>query len=358
MNGKMKDMRIGLSIVILLLSVLFCSCDKAETYHNGETTALTLNVGVLSSMPSLSKAEGDGTGTADPYEGIRTLRVIVVSKADAQGGRRILANQTFEVDGSDAPTSAVLETSVTVRNVPIGTADLYVIANEESIMGEGNGYTDEVLSGELYKEDDKLLVLDDGWNYFPKRYEDIARFGLPMSGKLEGVSIVPGGNPLGPVTLTRAVVKLCVTVENATAGDMTLQWLRFGEFVSDRVYMFREDGVSLDIPSDTKYRALEYGDENQPINLNLAAEANTNWQSVYIYPNFARKDPTGRNPYTLTIATENKTYGPSLLASDMNSMIRNTQLNITARITAAATIDIDYEFVEWTETEIIVPPFK
>lgn len=353
-----KKTSLRLLAATLLVPALLCGCSRSSVFQEGETTALTLNIGIQGSSVSLSKADGDGTGTADPYEGIRTLRVIVVSKADASGGRRILANQTFDVDNSANPTTAKLEATVKMQNVPIGTADLYVIANEESIMGEGNGYTDEVLSGEQYKEDDKLLVLDEGWKYFPKRYEDIARFGLPMSGKLEDVSIVPGGNPLGPVTLTRAVVKLCVTVENATAGDMTLQWLRFGEFVSDRVYMFREDGVSLDIPSDTKYRSLEYGDENQPINLNLAAEANTNWQSVYIYPNFARKDPTGRNPYTLTIATENKTYGPSLLASDMNSMIRNTQLNITARITAAATIDIDYEFVEWTETEIIVPPFK
>lgn len=345
---RLKTTHKAIHIVAAVISaVLLFGCEKVPLPNGGETTDLTLNIGVQSASPSLTKADGEG-GTAEAYEGIRTLRVIIVSKADAQGARRILYNVKDTVDGSEAPVTAVLSTSVTMKKVPVGLADIYVIANEESIMEEGMGYTDEVLLGDEYKEDDKLLVLNKEVEHFPKTYDDIARFGLPMSGKQENVEILPGNTgTIGPISLTRAVVKLNLTVENKTAGNITLDSLKSGEFVSDRVFMYRKDDVPLDIPEGTQYRSLEIGTD-----VDLAEGEKTNWQPVYIYPN-----NVSSNQYTLELTTTNKTYGPAPL-NDVHHMIRNTQFNITIRITASATIGIDYEQVDWTKKEITVPPFK
>ena len=38
-------------------------------------------------------------------------------------------------------------------------------------------------------------------------------------------------------------------------------------------------------------------------------------------------------------------------------MVRNTQFNILARITASATIQIDYSYVPWDEKDVDVPSF-
>lgn len=337
---------------------LFClaaivSCQQEEEMMSTvpETVTLTLNIGTQSSGSTSTRADDSNVL---PYEGIRTLRALVISDAADPKDRKILYNQKHSVDEStNNPASALLSTSLTLENIPVGQASIYLIANEESI---GMEYTDDVLTSDTYNEDNKLLLLDVGWKHFPKTYAEIKEHGLPMTGKSEGVDITTENQQIA-VSLDRAVVKLHLTVENATSDELTLDWVKFGNFVSDRVYLFRQS--QLDIPSSTLYKELRYPtDENSTLGVTLAVKAQTQWSPVYIYPNFAYKDPTGTNPYTLSIATDKKTYAPSLLSANINSMVRNTQFNILARITASATIEISYKFVPWEEKTVEVPPFN
>lgn len=307
-----------------------------------ETTTLTLHVGTQSPSASVTTKADDPNVL--PYEGLRTVRVIITDDSN----QRIEHNEIYEVDSSEAPAEAILNTTLTLQDVPVGPANIYVIANEESL---GMVYNDQA----LLDNDKKLEVVDDDWSHFPKTYDDIAANGLPMSAKLENQTI-SAGMPGISIQLDRAVVKLHLTVENATSGDLTLKWVKFGKFVSDRFYMFREQ--NLDIPTDTQYKELQYGDDNSPMDVTLAPNGvRTSWNPVYIYPNFAYKDPTGSNPYTLTLNTGVKEYGPSSLGRNLNSLVRNTQFNILARITATATVTISYEYVPWEKVEIDVPSF-
>lgn len=331
----------------LAVLALCGACEQEDTLPSaldGETTTLTLRVGTQSPSASVTTKADDPNVL--PYEGLRTVRVIITY----DNNQRIGYNVKHEVDKSTAPTSAVLETTLTLQDVPVGRANIYVIANEESLDTE---YTDENLLSNI--NNNKLEVIDEGWKHFPKTYDEIAEDGLPMSQKKEGVDIASGMGSLS-IDLDRAVVKLHLTVENATTGVLTLHWVRFGAFVSDRFFMFRAQ--NMDIPDETQYQELQYGSDVDPMDVELAANAKTNWYPVYIYPNFAYKNPTGSNPYTLTLKTGRETpYGPSLLNRNMNSLVRNTQLNILARITASATIFISYEYIPWETVTVDVPSF-
>ncbi len=343
-----RTFRIIICLFYLSIAVA-CQQEEEMTVIARETVTLTLNIGTQSSSSASTRADDPNVL---PYEGIRTLRVLVISDATDPKDRKILYNQKHNIDRSTSPTSATLKTTLILQDIPVGMASIYLIANEESI---GIEYTDEVLTGDTYKEDNKLLLLDMGWTHFPKTYNEIATYGLPMSGRDEHIDINANNTNIS-IALERAVVKLHLTVENATSADLTLEWVKFGNFISDRVYLFRQQ--NLDIPSTTLYKELRYPtDENKTLDVTLTEKTQTQWSSVYIYPNFAYKDPTGANPYTLSLATNKKEYSPSLLSANINSMVRNTQFNILARITASATIQIDYSFVPWDEKEVDVPSF-
>lgn len=346
----MRHTSIWISAVILLSMLFLCSCRKNEVMYTGETTTVTLNIGTQGDMSVSTRADDSNVM---PYEGIRTLRVIIVSPENDPAGRRILYNEKHILAGAP-PTEALLKTSVTLTNVPVGPASIYVIANEESII-EGEGYTNAVLESPEYINNEKLLVLDERWQFFPKRYDEIAENGLPMSGKLENTTIQ--ADAALSMELVRAVVKIHLTVENATIDDLTLKEVKFGKFISDRVFMFREDDVSLDIPENTQYKEQTYGGEEEPMDETLAANAKTDWRPIYILPNWAFKDQSGSNPYTLALRTDKKSYEASQFAANLNAMVRNTQFNITARITASANIEISYEQVDWTVVNISVPDF-
>lgn len=308
-----------------------------------ETTTLTLHIGTQSPSASVTTKADDSNVL--PYEGLRTVRVIITYDSN----RRIGYNVKHTVDDSQAPASAILNTKLILQDVPVGNANIYVIANEESL---GMEYDDQTLLENV--TNNKLEVVDENWSHFPKTYAEIAAHGLPMSAKLENQTISADMSGI-TIRLDRAVVKLHLTVENATGGDLTLHWVKFGAFISDRFYMYREQ--TMDIPAETQYKELQYGSDDEPMDVTLAANAQTQWRPVYIYPNYAYKDPIGSNPYTLTLKTGNKEYGPSSLGRNLNSLVRNTQFNILARITATARITISYNFVPWTPVDIDVPSF-
>lgn len=339
------------SIPLLLCIAVFVACQQEESLPGGNDKMVTLTLNIGTQTTGVSTRADDPN--VRPYEGIRTLRALVISDAAAPEDRKILYNQKHVIDGNTSPTFATLSTSLTLENIPVGKASIYLIANEESI---GTEYTNDKLTSQAYINDSKLLLLDEGWKHFPKTYKEIAGHGLPMSGKAEGIEITSDMQAIS-IKLERTVVKLHLTIENATSKELTLEWVKFGSFISDRVFLFRQS--QLDIPESTIYTDLRYPkDEAETLDVALAASAETDWQPVYIYPNFAYKNPTGANPYTLSLATSNKVYSPSLIGSDINSMVRNTQFNILARITASATINILYSFVPWEENEVNVPSFN
>lgn len=340
------------SIPLLLCIAVFVACQQEESLPGGNDKMVTLTLNIGTQTTGVSTRADDPN--VRPYEGIRTLRALVISDAAAPEDRKILYNEKHVIiKENTSPTSATLSTSLTLENIPVGKASIYLIANEESI---GTEYTNDKLTSQEYINDSKLLLLDEGWKHFPKRYEEIAEHGLPMSGKAEGIEITSDMQAIS-IKLERTVVKLHLTIENATSKELTLEWVKFGSFISDRVFLFRQS--QLDIPESTEYTVLRYPkDEAETLDVALAASAETDWQPVYIYPNFAYKNPTGANPYTLSLATSNKVYSPSLIGSDINSMVRNTQFNILARITASATINILYSFVPWEENEVNVPSFN
>lgn len=325
------------------LGAWFCACEGQADIPvaDGKTTTVTLRIGTNSSEGVTTRAENSNV---QPYEGLRTLRVIVtdVSKTN------ILYNNHFILDESEDPKEAKLTAKVELEAIPVGPANIYLIANEESL---GVEYTNETLQSN--SQNNKLEVKDESWTYFPATYEGIKENGLPMS---QSANVEIKENTPISISLDRAVVKIHLTVVNATAGDLILNWVKFGPFISDRFYMFREQ--ELDIPADTKYKELRYPENGNFENIVLKKDEATNWNSIYIYPNRAYSDPQKDNPYTLALGTNAKDYPASLFGINENVLIRNHQLNITARITASATISVDYEYVPWVKTPVDVPPFN
>ena len=173
------------SIPLLLCIAVFVACQQEESLPGGNDKMVTLTLNIGTQTTGVSTRADDPN--VRPYEGIRTLRALVISDAAAPEDRKILYNEKHVIiKENTSPTSATLSTSLTLENIPVGKASIYLIANEESI---GTEYTNDKLTSQEYINDSKLLLLDEGWKHFPKRYEEIAEHGLPMSGKAEGIEI-------------------------------------------------------------------------------------------------------------------------------------------------------------------------
>ena len=189
----MRRIRIGIYMLLAAgMIALWGSCQRDDS-PAGETAEVTLRFA--------TRAGGDGTGTANdpnalPNEGIKTLRVILY-KAGEDGAYSFYGSYHQTVDAT--PGGKVLETSMRIYDVPLGTYRFYVIANEESIgkeySSESSVETDLVtLSG----GERKLLIKDNGsvsetqgesYFYFPQKAEDIENHGLPMARILENVKV-------------------------------------------------------------------------------------------------------------------------------------------------------------------------
>lgn len=329
-------------IPTLLCLIIFIACQQEETSNgNGETTTVRLNIGGLST--------NNGQGgiryvDSSPYEGLRTLRVIVTDKAMTT----IHYNEKTTVAiNPENPTSADNTASITIPNVPIGEVNFYVIANEESI---GETYDDNTLMNDE-KDNNKLLFIDkEETPYFPKQGPDIRQYGLPMSGKKS--VIINKDTKAVSMELERAVTKIALTVENATSSDITLQDVIFGPFFGDRFYVFPEG--NLDVPNNSKYSQLSYTN----LNMIIPANKSTEKLSAYLYPTYAFTQGGTDNPYTIAIKTNVNEYGKLVFAPNVNSFRRNTQVNINARITTTTGITLKFEVTEWDNYTVNVPDFN
>ena len=329
-------------ILVCLSAVLLTSCQKQVS--EVQTGSVSLSIGLPG---SLDVEDGPWTKAyvdASQYEGIKTLRLIVISGTPDQEDRKILYNQ--KVEGLENASSY----KTTISNLPVGQMSFYAIANEESI---GMTYDDETILDNLIDGPEnagrrKLLFKDESRQYFPCTGRNIVDNGLPMSGNTDAT--ITGDQNI-KIELYRSVVKLALVVENTTTSEVNFESVSFGEFFADRYYMFRE--TTLDVPGDTKYIGKTY---DQPSIETIPAGGRTDTLSLYFYP--THPSFSGEAPFTIGIKTTENDYGQVLFAPTTSYFIRNTQINLLAQITTTVGITLSFTVQPWDDYTVDVPSFN
>ena len=191
----------------------------------------------------------------------------------------------------------------------------------------------------------KALLEDPDRTYFPKRFSEVnIDKGLPMSWIVRDYEVKAGsptGTPGEPLEaqLVRCVAKLNISMNNDLDSEINIKAVNFGTFFGDRLYLFGEQ--SLDVPGSTAYEAKSYPYETEADYIKIPAY--------------------GEKPYTIGFATLAKgTYPQKAFITEgaLNSIARNTQVNIRATLSVDARLILKYEVVDWGKKEITVPPFN
>lgn len=328
----------------LLFVCVLCSCSKSEEWiHHSKKATLILNIPMLQ-----SQTRGTVEGTSEE-NAIYNLRVVILS----QGAESI--NQTFKQTDLTSGT-------VTIENVPVGLVQMYVIANEAAL---GKDYSDlTVLRDEAITVDGKrkVLIKDEGRMHFPKRGSEFAAEnsnpettkGLPMSW-MKQFTVNPPAEESQKVNveLQRCVAKLKIIMQSTLSENITISEMNFGAFFGDRLFLFQEP-ERKDVPNDALYTHKDY------TGLDITIPANgEKILECYIYPSFAWKDES--TPYSIGFKTDKATYKPRYFIDNfpvLNSIARNTQVNITAKLSKPANINISFEVVPWTTEIVDVPSFN
>lgn len=342
-----------LTAAVVIAMAGICSCVEKPSPEAGETATVRLGIGI--SGNGIDVEEGPWTKAyveASQYEGLRTVRVIVTS-GDADS-REILHNGKITIDDT-APfdaASAVYE----ITGLPVGIPlNFYVIGNEESL---GMEYTDEVINDRL-DQNHKILFIDEAADIdsrlFPKTGPQIVTNGLPMTG-MTTETLSEGHQDIIYVDLYRSVLKISLTVENRTNTSIALNYIKFGPFFGDRFYLFRER--ELDVPSNTEYESKVYKVENI-----ATVEPSTTCDplSLYLYPAYSNTSSTSfdvyNSPFTLEMATSVRKYNPLVFATNTNSFVRNTQVNIHASITTTGA-NVAFTVSDWDSYTFDIQPFE
>lgn len=342
-NNDMKHLSYHYIVALLaacLLSATFAGCTREadEPVADGRTATIRLDIPMLEADTRVD-VKGDENA-------INQLRVIILS----QGATSI--NQTFTAD-------KLTSGSITIDNVPVGPVQMYVIANEASLGKDYNNLLD--LKNDVVDVDGKrkVLIKDESRTYFPKRGSEFPPRGLPMEWMNKSLTIEPPTDTPQTieVQLVRAVAKLNIMMNNALSEPITITGMSFGKFFGNSLYLFHES--NLDVPEDqdgTMYALKAYSD------LNITIQGNQSEQLVlYIYPSFAWKSGT-LSPYTIGFSTAaGKTYPEQTFVNDygaLNSIARNTQVNISATLRTDAHIQINYKVVSWENNTVDVPSFN
>lgn len=340
MKYPIKILRNIAMFSVVSVGQVFISCEKfpSGNSQDGLTAPVTLSIPVLGTKV---------TGT-DEENAIHTLRVIILSEG------ALSVNEKFaEADLSEG--------SVTIDNVPVGTVQMYVIANEASI---GKNYDDlTVLQKDVQTVNGKrkLLIQDPGREYFPKRGSELnteadPKKGLPMGWKRQLTVYPPSDTPQTvDVRLERQVAKLNIEMNNTLTTDIVINEISFGAFMGDRFYFYRE--TDLDVPDDTEYDGKIY----EGLDIPVAGGGKANLV-CYVYPSFAWKIQGDDSPYTIGFKTEAGVVYPAQPfvnnIGGLNSIIRNTQINIYATLSKESNVDITFSVIEWDGKTVDVPPFN
>ena len=270
-------------IAACLLAVAATSCtDDSSPLPQGGTTTIRLNIPML-------EANTRVVPTNEQETEIKTLRVIISNSDNAY------INQEFTAEEVKAG-------NLTIDNVPVGEVQMYVIANEAALgkdYSDYNNWKQDVIDvpGHTHR---KVLVMDTNREHFPKR-GSTAEFptnGLPMSWENLALTIAPPASDGTPqevkVELMRAVAKLNIIMTNTLSNDIVINQMRFGSFFSARLYLFREDALS--VPDGTGYAKKDY----DGVSITVPKEGGSAQLALYVYPSAAAVEGQA-NPYTITI---------------------------------------------------------
>lgn len=353
MKQKISNINKAAVMMITVISFLLFACSREDVnqFSDGLTTTISLNISMLSSSSK-------GTVEGSPEENkIHNLRVIILTR----GGTSI--NQTFK--------DVIPGNPLMIENVPVGVMEMYVIANEAAIGKDYSNLVDLQDDVIIVNSSKKVLVKDESRTFFPKKGSVFntensnpeTTKGLPMSWMNKTQTINPpqydADNNIIPqninVNLKRCVSKLKIIMQSTLTEDIIINEMNFGSFFGDRLYLFQEQ--SLDVPDDAFYVAKDY------TGLNITIPANgEKILECYIYPSFAWKDPNRTSPYTIGFKTATgKEYLPQQFVNDygaLNSIARNKQVNITAKLSKHANIDIKFDVVDWKSVTVDVPSFN
>lgn len=348
MNRDMYDMKHVLRYSLLVMAVLLCqACTGTDPQDITEerTTTIYLQLPQPDAGTRMSPTYETDLGKLEKK--IYTLRVILLSQAGTNKSTTI--NRLFKDVDSDA--------RLVIENVPVGVAQLYVIANEASI---GQDYSN---IANLQKQvvdvngSRKVLITDTVNRYFPIRGSELLaetkKKGLPMSWMNK--NLIVSETMTIDVALERCVSKVCMQIQNDFSESIKVTEVSFGKFFGNSFYLFREE--ALDVPDQTYKEQVYDKSVDYPI-----APNESEVLICYFYPSFAWPSDLVASPYTIGFKTEHGKY-PKMAFLDSegdeyNSIPRNKQININVTLSGATHVNIDFEVVEWTERTITVPDFE
>lgn len=321
-----------------------CAVDEVDEWVNdgGYTASVTLLVPVSETLSTRT--------TDEEYKAaenkINTLRILVFFQD------KPVVNQLFDSEQLSGG-------SVTVEGVPVGTVKFYAVANERALgkdYSNMSDFEDNLVDVNGVK---KALVLDIYRKHFPKRFteQEIELYGLPMSWHSDVQVDFPGDTPQEiEVELERSVAKLNVIMNNSLSSPITITSMNFGKFFGDQLYLFRD--TSLDIPDDTDYAEQEYS------GVNIEIEGyGSKTLACYIYPSYAWTSAYEPSPYTIGFATTSARYDARPFIDEyggsLNSIARNTQINIYATLSSESSLTVSFEVQGWSGPNTIdVPSFN
>ena len=347
MNRDMYDMKHVLRYSLLVMAVLLCqACTGTDPQDITEERTTTIYLQLPQPDAGTRMSPSYETDLGELEKKIYTLRVILLSQAGTNKSTTI--NRLFKDVDSDA--------RLAIENVPVGDAQLYVIANEASI---GQDYSNIAnLQNQVVDVNGsrKVLITDTGNQYFPIRGSELlaAEKGLPMSWMNKNLTVRE--DMTIDVALERCVSKVRMQIQNDFSESIKVTQVSFGKFFGNSFYLFREG--ALDVPDQTTYKGQVYDKSGDyPI-----APNESEVLICYFYPSFARPSDTEAFPYTIGFRTLFGYYpNMAFLNSDgkpYNSIPRNKQININVTLSGATHVNIDFEVVEWTNEEITVPDFE
>lgn len=348
MNRDMYDMKHVLRYSLLVMAVLLCqACTGTDPQDITEERTTTIYLQLPQPDAGTRSISPDYEEKLQLLESqIDTLRVILLSQEGTNKSTTI--NRLF--------TNVKSGESLAIENVPVGEAQLYIIANEASI---GQDYSNIANLQEQVVDVNgsrKVLITDTDNRYFPIRGSELlaeTEKGLPMSWMNKNLTV--SENMKIDVALERCVSKIRMKIQNDFSKSIQIKKVSFGKFFGNSFYLFREG--ALDVPDQTYKEQVYDTFVDYPI-----APNESEVLICYFYPSFAWTSGTVASPYTIGFKTENGEYPEmAFLDSDgkpYNSIPRNKQINIHVTLSGATHVNIDFEVVEWTNEEITVPDFE
>lgn len=225
MNRDMYDIRHVLRYSLLVMAVLLCqACTGTDPQDITEERTTTIYLQLPQPDAGTRMSPSYETDLGKLEKKIYTLRVILLSQAGTNKSTTI--NRLF--------TNVKSGESLAIENVPVGVAQLYVIANEASI---GQDYSDIVnLQKQVVDVNSsrKVLITDTDNQYFPIRGSELLaakeKKGLPMSWMNKNLTV--SENMTIDVALERCVSKIRMQIQNDFSELIKVTEVSFGAFLA------------------------------------------------------------------------------------------------------------------------------